>query len=94
MSTETPDRLWHLWNLQELPLERAVGQMLQHIVNLDDKERGAAITRVQLKQALDSLEKSLRDLRADVDALMTHTNMESPNKRKRKKQGEPKSAPE
>ena len=61
MDTMSLDRLLELWTRGALSLESAVGYTLQVLV--------------QLQQAQHSHQRTLHNLRADVDSLIAHTSM-------------------
>jgi len=84
MGTEPTQQLWKLWQVEELPLERATGQLIQHVARLDIDNEAHKNNRAVINQTLQELQTSLLILRADVDALMAHTNMPPPKRRKKR----------
>ncbi|MDM8526944.1 hypothetical protein QUF58_01925 [Anaerolineales bacterium HSG24] len=87
MSTEPTHKLLGQWKQHELELERAMGQVLQHIDRLDGDNDTGKISRTQLAQAVKEINRTLTKLSQDVEALKAHTNMPS-----RKKPGRSRSA--
>ena len=61
MATYTPDELWHLWKTEQLPLEMATGHLLQHLI--------------QLHSEIETERRAVFNLRADVDRLITYTQL-------------------
>jgi len=83
MSAETLDKLWTQWKLQELDMERATGQMLQHLRRLDVDNEAEKLDLLKLANAVTAINITLASLRDDVDALIAHTKM-SPRKTKKR----------
>ena len=69
MSTMPPDELLKLWKLEKLPLEMAMGHVLQNLV--------------RMQTTIESHDASLYTLRGHVDGLMAHTGMEPRSRGKR-----------
>lgn len=61
MSTVTPEELLRLWKLENIPLEMAMGHVLQNLV--------------KQQKAQDALNQMIANLRADVDRLIAHTGL-------------------
>ncbi|MFN8488377.1 MAG: hypothetical protein U0350_12335 [Caldilineaceae bacterium] len=61
MSTVTPEELLKLWKLDNIPMEMAMGHVLQ---NLGKQQK-----------AQDALNQTLVNLRADVERLIAHTGL-------------------
>ena len=59
MGTITPEELLKLWKLEKMPVEMAIGHILQNLVNM--------------RTTIESTDTTLYKLRADVDGLMAHT---------------------
>ena len=71
MSTMPPDELLKLWTLEKLPLEMAMGHVLQNLV--------------KIQASLEALRTSSRKLQGNVDGLLAHTGVKIPaNKRPKK----------
>lgn len=80
MSTETTQTLLTQWKQNQLHVERAIGQLLQHVARLDEENEAAKVSRTQLAQTLRELATALKKVQADVDRLMTHTGLERPKR--------------
>ena len=61
MGTMHPQELLKQWELEKIPMERATGYSLQNLV--------------KIQQAIDTINITLYNLRADVDSLIAHTRM-------------------
>jgi hypothetical protein len=75
MATLHPRELFKQWQLEKISLEMATGHTLQNLI--------------KIQQAIDAINITLYNLRADVDSLIAHTGMK-PNptgKKKPPKQG-------
>jgi site-specific recombinase len=70
MGTMAPDELLNLWKLEKLPVEMAVGHILQNLV--------------KIRTDIDATDTSLYKLQADVDDLVAHTGIETRSKDKKK----------
>jgi hypothetical protein len=70
MSTETPEELFKLWKLENIPLETAMGHVLQNLI--------------KQQTAQEALNQTIYNLRADVDRLIAHTGLTPPAQGKRK----------
>lgn len=70
MGAVTPEALLTAWKLEQTSLEMTMGQILQNLV--------------QQQTALDTLNRALLNLRADVDRLITHTSLPQTGKGKPK----------
>ncbi len=70
MGTIPPQDLLQQWTLEKLTVEMATGHTLQHLV--------------KIQRAIEAMQISLRNLRADVDRLLAHTGMK-PNPKSKKK---------
>lgn len=70
MGTLTPQNLLKEWTLEKLTTEMATGHTLQNLV--------------KIQEAIDTIQVTLRNLRADVDSLIAHTGM-PPNPKGKKK---------
>jgi hypothetical protein len=71
MSTMPPDELLKLWKLEKLPLEMAMGHVLQNLA--------------KMQATIETLETSFYKLRSDVDGLIAHTGMQVPSKGKKRR---------
>ena len=69
MGTMLPQELLKRWEREELTVEMAMGHSLQNLT--------------QIQTAIDALNISLYNVRADVDSLIAHTGME-PNPKGKK----------
>jgi hypothetical protein len=70
MGTLHPQELLKQWELEKIPLEIATGHSLQNLV--------------KIQQAIDIINLTLYNIRADVDSLIAHTGMK-PNTISKKK---------
>jgi hypothetical protein len=70
MGTLPPQDLLKEWTLEKLTVEMATGHSLQNLV--------------KIQQTIDAIQIILRNLRTDVDSLITHTGMK-PNLIRKKK---------
>jgi hypothetical protein len=66
-----PDELLKLWTLEKLPLEMAMGHVLQHLV--------------KVQASLEALKTSSYKLQGKVDGLLAHTGVKIPAKKRPKK---------
>ena len=73
MGAVTPEALLTAWKLEQTTLDMAMGQVLQNLV--------------QQQTALDTLNRALLNLRADIDRLLAHTSLPQPSKGKAKPGG-------
>ncbi len=71
MSTMPPDELLKLWTLDKLPLEMAMGHVLQNLV--------------KVQASLETLKTSSHKLQGNVDGLLAHTGAKVPGKRRPRK---------
>ena len=69
MGTLSPRELLKEWTLEKLTVEMVTGHSLQNLV--------------RIQQSIDTLQITLRKLRADVDSLIAHTGMKPNPKDKR-----------
>ena len=70
MGTISPQELLKRWQLEELTGEMAIGHLLQHLA--------------KIQTAIDAVNITLYNLRADVDSLIAHTGMNPKAKNKKK----------
>jgi len=77
MSTDNPEKLLSQWRVAQLTVERAIGQILQHIVALYTGLHEAGQKRQQLRNDLDHL-------KGQVEALVAHTKLPADSKPKRR----------
>ena len=70
MGTLPPQDLLKEWTLEKLTVEMATGHTVQNLV--------------KLQQAIDAINITLYNLRADIDSLIAHTGMR-PNAKGKKK---------
>ena len=61
MGTVTPEELLKRWTLEKLPVEMAIGHILQNLL--------------KVQAATEANGVMLRQLRTDVDGLIAHTGM-------------------
>lgn len=71
MGTLPPKDLLREWTLEKLTIEMVTGHTLQNLV--------------KVQQAIDAIQITLRNLRADVDSLIAHTGMKPKPKGTKKK---------
>ncbi len=71
MSTMPPDELLKLWTLDKLPLEMAMGHVLQNLV--------------KVQASLETLKTSSHKLQGNVERLAAHTRVKLPSKRRPRK---------
>lgn len=74
MGTMHPQELLRQWPLEKMPVEMTTGHILQNLV--------------LIQTAIDAINITLYNLRADVDSLIAHTGMQ-PNSKGKKKGGSP-----
>lgn len=70
MGTLPLKELLKLWELAKMPVEMVIGHILQHLA--------------RLQEAVDTINRTLYHLRADVDYLAAHHGLELPSKGKKK----------
>ena len=70
MGTLHPQELLKQWELEKIPIEMVTGHSLQNLV--------------KIQQAIDTINISLYNIRADVDSLIAHTGIK-PNAKGKKK---------
>jgi len=70
MGTIRPQELLKQWELEKIPVQMATGHILQNLV--------------KIQQAIDAINLTLYNLRADVDSLIAHTGIK-PNPKGKKK---------
>jgi hypothetical protein len=70
MGTMSPQELLKQWRGEKMTAEMAMGHVLQNLV--------------KIQRAMDAINITLYNLRADVDSLIAHTKMK-PNPRGKKK---------
>ena len=70
MSAETPEELLKQWKLENIPLEMAMGHVIQNLV--------------KQQKAQDALNQAIYHLRSDMDRLIAHADLtpSTPGKRK------------
>jgi hypothetical protein len=73
MGTVSPEELLDLWKLEKMPLEMAMGHVLQNLVNLN--------------ALINTTDTAFYKLRADVDDLVVHTGVELRSKTKSRSKG-------
>ena len=67
MGTMTPEKLLRQWSLEQMTTEMATGHTLQNLV--------------KIQKAIDAINITLYNLRADVDSLIAHTGMKPKGKK-------------
>ncbi|NIP25669.1 MAG: hypothetical protein GWO38_18085 [Phycisphaerae bacterium] len=72
MGTIPPQELLKQWRLEKMSVDMTTGHILQNLV--------------KLQRAIDAINITLYNLRADVDSLIAHTKMK-PNPKGKKKPG-------
>ncbi len=70
MGTMHPQKLLNKWQLEEMTVEMTTGHTLQNLI--------------KIQTAIDAINITLYNLRADVDSLIAHTGMK-PNPKGKKK---------
>ena len=70
MGTMSPQELMKHWQIEKMSVEMATGHILQNLI--------------KNQTAIDTINVSLYNLRADVDSLIVHTEMK-PNLKDKKK---------
>ncbi|MDM8531270.1 hypothetical protein QUF63_08855 [Anaerolineales bacterium HSG25] len=78
MSSTSTDSTAHVlkqWKLEQIEIERAVGQTLLHVNRLDTANEANRIEHIKLTNAIEAINISLHKLRDDVDALIVFTGM-------------------
>ncbi len=70
MGTMPPQKLLQQWTLEKMPVEMTTGHILQNLI--------------KIQTAIDALNITLYNLRADVDSLIAHTGMKTNPKSKKK----------
>ncbi len=68
MSTVSPAELWKTWKLDSIPVETAMGHVLQNLV--------------KQQIAIETLTQSLSSQRVDMDRLIAHTRLSPSTKGK------------
>ena len=58
MGTITATELLQRWSRDDMPVEMAVGHLLQHLVILHETDQKAATSRTQLAKRIDSLDET------------------------------------
>jgi len=69
MSHHDPEKLWSLWQRDQLDGEMALGQMLQNLVKYDKDLAAANLTVHQLRDRVETQQTDLTTLRTDVARL-------------------------
>jgi len=90
MGTASLSELLQKWKVEDLTIEQAIGQMLQHLVIIRNQLNDEQVARPNLKAQLDIVLAELQDvkarqaqLQADVNKLLQQANLK-PTKIKRK----------
>jgi len=83
MGTISAEKLLNQWKVEDLTVERAIGQMLQHLVQLHETSNNPCPLCKTLQPTIEGHTSTLTNLRADVDGLIAHTNM-PPRRRKKR----------
>lgn len=100
MGTESPEALLNQWKTDSLPIERGMGQLLQHLVKLTTTltqvERqqtvmqqsiaGQSVSWTNLKTEVDDLRTQVRLLQSEMRRLLKHAGLapQKPPKRRQK----------
>jgi hypothetical protein len=92
MATYPIDKIITEYGNERMTVEMTTGHCLQHLKLLHETDHEANRQRHLILKALEENKNSLRNLRADVDALIAHTKL--PVKRKRDMESEGKSLAE
>jgi len=95
MGTSSPDELLKKWKVEDLTIQQAIGQLLQHLVMVRNELNDDQLERGKLKALIDQALAELQDvkakqqqLRADVDKLLAQANL-TPVIIKHKRRGRP-----
>ena len=91
MSIEKPNKLLAQWSTAELKVERAIGQILQHIVALYNELTQAHARRQSMQNEIKQLKQTVKTMQAQIDALVDFTGMPPDHKPKRGR-GRPKNS--
>ncbi|MDM8518990.1 hypothetical protein QUF64_03020 [Anaerolineales bacterium HSG6] len=83
MSIEKPTKLLAQWSTAELKIERAIGQILQHIVALYNELTQAHARRQSMQNEIKQLKQTVKTMQAQIDALVDFTGMPPDHKSKR-----------
>lgn len=59
MSTESPQTLLTQWHVEQLPTERAIGQLLQHVIQLYAEIEALKMADIKQRQALSAVNEQL-----------------------------------
>ncbi|MDM8521345.1 hypothetical protein QUF64_14965 [Anaerolineales bacterium HSG6] len=77
MSIDSPKELLKAWKTESLTEERAIGQLLQHLVRLEEALQANQQRRTAMQNGIDSNNVSWANLKLAVDEInrqMTHVN--------------------
>lgn len=69
MSYHTPEKLWSLWQREQLDTDMATGQMLQNLVKHNRALAAANVTLYQLRDRVKTQQADLVMLKADLKQL-------------------------
>ncbi len=69
MSHHTPEKLWSLWQREQLDMDMATGQMLQNLVKHNRALVAANVTLYQLRDWVKTQQADLVTLKADLKQL-------------------------
>ena len=69
MSHHDPEKLWSLWQREQLDGEMATGQVLQNLIKYDKALAATNVTVYQLRDKVETQQADLTALRTDVAQL-------------------------
>lgn len=75
MGTIKAEELLKQWKLQQLTLERGMGNTLQHLIMLHQKAEEAEHNDIRLTNTLTVINDALTAIQADVEALKVQTGL-------------------
>ena len=88
MSTERIKKLLQKWTLEKLTVERATGQLIQHVDMLWDEAKGLSLKLLQLVNVQTEAKQERAYMQAEIDRLLKHKELKpldrtKPPKRRR-----------
>jgi len=72
MSIEPIKKLLQKWTLEKLAVERAIGQLIQHVDMLWDEAKGLGQKLLQLGNAQTEAKQERAYMQAEIDRLLKH----------------------
>ena len=88
MSVEPIKKLLQKWKLEKLAVERATGQLIQHVDMLWDEAKGLSLKLLQLVNVQTEAKQERAYMQAEIDRLLKHNELKpldrtKPPKRRR-----------